>query len=733
MKKPIHFAAIAFLSATAILFSCRRDLLEFDKFSSHIEVEPNYVIPLIKANITLGEILKANDSIEHYAEADGDELIRLAFRFDSLKTLTAKDYMTDLPIIDTTIRSTTLGLVPKNGSFEDQFVESVMFKDLLTDYFLQSVKTSYENYNGSSLPAASQAYDRSKNAKTFSVPFTNIRSAQFAEGNITAEITNNYNVPVSFDLVLTQSKNGTWTDIGRYKYTSVVAKDGGTASQSIPAAGITLENVQSGGFGYYFENFRISNIAGGTVDMYKALNIRFILSKCKLSRGEIKLSPNQQYFGQDSTTFFDVTVVKEKRVYEMLVKEAQLSYSANSSFDRDIRITMTTLDATKNNIPLKDEFTAIRNKTTDREANLKGYLIDFTADPVTPYNKIKVGLQYHLNEFRPNEFIKFDSANRVDLTFTNAKRMEFEWIKGNMELDTIDIDEGQVNFNLSELLANYFSGQVKFADPSISVYVDNGCGIDGMAALSMKAQSKNGSERSLFKSGNTQKIDILAPAFTEYLSSKTTTLSFDKNNSNIVDLLSVIPDKLIYSGTVYTNDSNRNNVDKITNHLHWDSKTNIGADLIIPLHMSIRDLTIRKHFATSFRDQLLGGDIKVDQMEELSLYFNVKNQFPLDIKMVYTLWDTIPENDIILDTLYVSVLRAQAPDAVGKVGRNLVNIYSDSVIIKGALLDNFLDANMVRADVVLNTAQNGKEAKFYTHYNLQLGIMAGFKGKFIKE
>lgn len=733
MKRTTIFLVFTFFAATFFMSGCRRDLLDFDKLSTHMEIEPNYVIPLIMADITLGEILKANDTVEHFAENDGDELIRLVMSFDSLRTIYAKDYLEDFPVIDTSIRSATLGLVPNDGDFEDQFVESVIFTDLLSSYFTPAVKASYENYNGISHSGAIQSVVGKSQAKAFLVPFNNIRSAEFAQGNIVAEITNNYNVPVSFDLVLAQNKNGVWTDIGRYVYNSQIAKNGGTASRFIPARGIILDNVQAGGFGYYFENFSLFSIAGGAVDMSNILTIRFKLEGCKLSRGEVKLSPNQQFFGEDNFSFFEVTVLEQKRVYEMLVKQGVLKYEANSNFGRDIRVTLTVPDATKNDVPLETSFYATKNSQTKKETSLNGYTVNFTSNPDTPFNKIKIGLKYHLNEVDVNKFIVFDSANRVDLVFTNADSLRYDWVKGNMELDTINIEEGQVNFNMSEWLSNYFSGNITFSDPKFSLFVDNSCGVDGMANLSVKAQSANGTERYLFKNGPSQQFDILAPAFTEATSNIVSTMLFDKNNSRVVDLMKVVPNKLIYSGTVYTNYSNRNSVDKIQNHIHWDSKTNIGAEIIVPLQMSIRDLTIRKHFAASFRDELIGGDVEVDQLEELSLYFNVKNQFPLDIKIVYTLWDTIPENDRILDTLNISVLTAQKPDAVGKVGRHLVNIYTDSVNIKGPLLDNFLDANMIRADVILNTAQEGKEAKFYTHYNLQMGIMAGFKGKITKD
>ncbi len=177
MKKIYTFIVVAQLAFTFLFSACRRDLLDFDKLSTHLEGEPNYVIPLIRADITLGDILKANDSIEHFAEPDGDELIRLVMSFDSLKTITAKDYLEDFPVIDTSVRSATLGLVPNKGYFEDTIVESIMFTDLLTSYFLPTVKTSYVNYNGISHPGATQTSIGTDKAKIFSIPFTNIRSA----------------------------------------------------------------------------------------------------------------------------------------------------------------------------------------------------------------------------------------------------------------------------------------------------------------------------------------------------------------------------------------------------------------------------------------------------------------------------------------------------------------------------------------------------------------------------
>lgn len=733
MTSIIRYITLATFGLAFLFVSCKRDLLDLDKLSSHIEINPHYVIPLLKANITLGDILKASDTIQHHAEADGDKLIRLVFLFDSLKTLTATDYLNELPEIDSCVRSETLGLVPHDGYFDDAFSETVSFDDLLSDYYFPAVKDRYTNYTGAALPSVLQQIHRDTCATVFGLPFKSIRSAKFATGTINAHITNDFDVPMSFDLILAQRKDGVWEKLGTFPFSTEIAKKGGKAYNSIPARGVYMENIQSGNLGYYFENMKISGISGGAMGMKNGLTIRFVLEQCKLSKGEIKLGSNQQFFGTDSISFFEVTVLKQKRVYEMLVRDGSLFYESSSTFPRDIKVMLTIPEATKNGKVLTDEFSAKANMRTERNLNLSGNTIDFTTNVDTPYNKVKIGLKYHLNAYKTNEFIVFDSANRIDLMFKNAERLKFEWIKGNMELDTIQIDRGQVGFNISDFLSNYFSGQITINDPQFSLFIDNGCGIDGMAQLSLNAQRSGGTERSLFLNGNTHDFDIDAPTFSENISVKRTNIDFNKSNSNIVNLLSILPDQLLYSGVVYTNYAHAANPDKIFNHLHWDANTNIGAELIIPLHMSIKDLSLRKHYAASFREDLIGDGFEIELLEELSLYFNVKNQFPLDLKIVYTLWDTLPLNDILLDTLHVSLIRAQSPNATGKVERHRVNEYTDSLNITGSLLDNFLDANMIRTDIILNTAEQGQSAKFYSHYNLQIAIMAGAKAKVVKN
>lgn len=719
--------------------SCQTDRFDPENLSNEINATPFYEAPLLNAKIKLKDILKERqDTVTYYADEDGyGDMIKVHHAVDSLYTMHAEDYLEELPVIEPITKSHVLGLLPRDGYFEDQFSETIEFDSLVKVYFDPIDREDYATYDGSSINAKNQTQDLSLKAKPFFLPFPNIRSAEFGQGTITATVTNNFDVPISFDLVLA-SNSGGWKELRRFEFDNSIPVSG-TDSDVMPAQGIVLEDVRKQSFGYYLENITLGAKTGGTVDITKNLNIQFQLDKCKMVRGIVKLPESQQRFDADSSTFFEVTVYKDKQLHDLVIRKGYLDYSIESSFERPIAVQLNFPGIFNQGEQFKTSVVATENQQIDNKFSLEGLHIDLTQHPDTPYNRLKVDLNYHLDA--GSGWIEFDSSDAISATFHNADSLQFEWARGNLGIDTIDIDQESLDYNLSELFDDFFTGEILFTDPKLEIRIDNSVGVTGALDLFVDGEGKDGVTVPLFYDSpgtRGRKFDVQGPDYPYKGESdnvvteiKKDTIKLNRDNSQIVKFIGNLPEKLNYSGKVITNFENINKQDQIENVVTYDAVTNVGMEAILPLNFTMKDLTLRRYFKSEVSDVLSLNDYENIEPDELTLFFDVDNQFPFDVKLVYTLLDTIGE-DKTIDTLHVSMLHSSDPDGNGGVRQGVFNSYKDKVVLKNSgsdtILTNFLNADMIVVDVVLNTANGGDtEVKLYTHYELNLKMMVGLK------
>jgi hypothetical protein len=727
------FASVFALIAASILPSCQREKADLSKLSRRVEQSPYFAIPLIDAKLHLRDILAAKpDTVDHYQEiAGGDSLIRIYHSIDSLYTLRMSDFLGEDPQIDEYIKSDPLGLIPRDGNFDDNFKESIKLDTVLIDYFSPAVREAYRTFQPSSPIGENSQTVFNKTPKPFRAPFQNIRSATFGLGTMTLTATNNYDVDIQFDLVL-MGNDGGWSEIGRFEFDSRIAQSGGTGTRQLDMRGISLKNLRSQGFGYYLDNIVLGGKSTGSINAEKLLQLDFELEGCKLARGEVRLEPGQQLFGNDTTIYFDLSTYKNKQVREMRIREGKLYYTTESNFSRNVDFLMHFPTVTHNGELVSRRITARRNSISEGSMDLTGFLADLTSNPDTPYNKIKVNISYDFNA--GNNWILFDSANQISNRFFNTDSVKMDWARGNFGFDTIIVDKEKIEYNLSEAFTYYHEGEIIFTNPSLNIHVSNGVGIAGEMQLALSGEGKNSRQMELFHGGR-QNFNVKGPAFSQMGQNLDQTISLNRDNSKIVDFLAILPEKLEYEGLIYTNREHINNPAAIDNFVAYESATNVGVEAVVPLQFTMKDVVMRQHFATDIRASIGLDELEVAEVEELSLYMKVRNHFPLDLKIVYTLWDTVPEVDVMLDTLTVSILKAAKPDVTGKVGRYEFRDYKDEIVVSNKngtnLLNNILDCNMIRADIILNTAEGGeKEVKFYTHYTLQLNMMVGTKIKY---
>lgn len=225
------------------------------------------------------------------------------------------------------------------------------------------------------------------------------------------------------------------------------------------------------------------------------------------------------------------------------------------------------------------------------------------------------------------------SSPELNLKF-KLNNLKFKRAEGKITVDPIAIDPDKFNMDIDFL--DEIGGKFKFAKPELNIILRNkGIGVPMSVGATFSGENAEGDKltlklkegKELISLGN--KLNIMVPD----------TLGLNKDNSNIVDFLSLPPTgDISYQGTVTVNPEEAGD-----NVIYSDGEIDLDAYVRIPFTLSAESL--------SYKDTL--DDIDIDQkyadkIETGVIKIVAANGLPLNIEIPYlTLVDENGEKLII--------------------------------------------------------------------------------------
>jgi hypothetical protein len=307
------------------------------------------------------------------------------------------------------------------------------------------------------------------------------------------------------------------------------------------------------------------------------------------------------------------------KAYSSVLKKGTMTIKTTNTSQLTGTINFTLSEIKKNGVPIVASVPLSGNSTT---IDLAGANINFSADPVQPYNRIPY--IYSLMVNRTTTYIDYSSSQliRMDITLNN---LEFQSVTGDFGKRAITIDKGLFDMNVD--LLNKISGSFKLANPNLTLTIHNSIGMPASVGLNFTASNKDGKTVTL----DPPAFDIPVPAS---LSAEIATKSivFNKSNSNIVNFIALPPSgQISYSGKV---DFNKDPVTpQNPNFLDVDATFAIDMAMELPMELQTSNLTFKDTTGIS------GSDFK--KLETADLIINAKNGIPLDIDLQLFFVDTI--------------------------------------------------------------------------------------------
>lgn len=305
--------------------------------------------------------------------------------------------------------------------------------------------------------------------------------------------------------------------------------------------------------------------------------------------------------------------------------------------------------------------------------------------------------------FEAGAQIRSTDALVFNLDFENPLFSEIFGFFGNEEVEvqkqTIDLDSFE----------DIESDGIELGQPSISIETWSTFGIDmGLDFSNLTAITADGSQLSLTESLlDSEKMISGSPILGEGVKS---TITLDHNNSNIAELLNLLPSQLDFSLTAL---SNPPSATLATNFVSLDSEITVDVTVSIPLNIKFDG------FSTDFDFELEGLE-DLDQVEFLEIEISVLNEIPFEGTINLEFLD---DDDQVMHSM-LDAAKIETP-SVGLDGRVIEAVSSTSTIVfDEAGLEAFLDAKKIKGVVEINTfdSEAGTFIDIYADYALEMKL-----------
>ena len=300
----------------------------------------------------------------------------------------------------------------------------------------------------------------------------------------------------------------------------------------------------------------------------------------------------------------------------------------------------------------------------------------------------------------------------------DLKDLDYEEVYGDFKTQTVTADEDSILIKLFGKLKDV--GQISFEGPSIHLYATNSFGFPVRISFD-DLYTYNTISGDTFKLGidpNSSTFDIDYPPASRIGDSTLSSITFNRSNSTVEEIVSPTPKWLISKVTGIMN------VDGVPaeNHLHRDAKLQIETELELPLSGKVFNYGFRDTSEYSFSES-------IDEIDSILVRANIINGFPIDAQVQVYLTD---ENYKITDSIFPGInenlIASGKINSKGRVSEPAKKV--TDVKIQKDRVPNITNASYLITDMRFQTSQKGDvSVKIFDDYEISLKIGLKVDGK----
>lgn len=352
----------------------------------------------------------------------------------------------------------------------------------------------------------------------------------------------------------------------------------------------------------------------------------------------------------DKQQDFPFTFANKEELDSMIVNDGDIIFEISSEFQHTGEILMTFPNIRKDGVPL------VKSVPMDDPSG------NFSANIVEPID----GYTIHLNDSVGTDTLFLPVLFHVELVNSgNPDPLPTDSIKVVAKISTLAFDavfgyigDYELLSETGEMNLGFFDspmeGYIEFEEPIINLNIQNSYGVPAAIILKeFKGYNNDGDSADLtFGSKDTIAFRYAYPKLIDYENSdivKDTTVSIDKDNSNLPEFLASMPSALKYNMSAKSNPDGKGPWNFVTD----ESEINVGFEFILPLYFKADDFAL-----TDTIDFEIFED--ADFIEKISVLLEVTNGLPIDIDFQIAFMDSLYNP---IDSLFESGYQPVIPSA----------------------------------------------------------------------
>ena len=430
--------------------------------------------------------------------------------------------------------------------------------------------------------------------------------------------------------------------------------------------------------------------------------------------------PNQSIVDQTNDVTFNMG---ERKFTYIDARSGFLHITISNSVPQPLYLQYTLVGAyNKLGHPLT-EYTTVGQATANGPAvvdtmlDITGYSINLTGKNGSGFNTYTQRVVTNLDSTGQTQHITLADSLNVKYQLINIKP---NYLKGYMGRDTVSaIDSAAFNF-----LSIFKSGTIDLQSVNMNFSVTNGIGVDGQIKInSLTAVSPNNGTKTLTSSLLGQPLTIrratdfpLTPAVSNF--------TLNNSNSNIKDLLGILPNQLRYSIEVKTNVHGNNNQYRDFAYLQSSLGINLNAE--IPLSLIANHLILKDTIGFN----LANTQTNVNGISDGMINIITENKYPISAVLSMVIYDA---NWNAVDTLTMNkLINAATTDATCRArqpAQTVLQEYVDNNRVNKLKLGQYAVITADFSTTSNNASCNGQHLKIYSDYTIGITLAAKFNYK----
>jgi hypothetical protein len=533
-----------------------------------------------------------------------------------------------------------------------------------------------------------------------------VNNFPFAIQNLTIEVINTNTGALVASVPMRNANNGT-----------EISAAGGAATGSANLTGKTMTNQLS----FRIGAFDCAGVAAGTVFLStETLEITTTISNLKVKTGIAKLPA--QSIGGVALTMPLATPNADQQFKELTFAKGAINYSVAKTTQANLMLALTFPTMVQNGVPIT-QMIPISEASTTGSISLENAVCDMASVAAQPYNQLPVQIALSVVT-SGGSFVPVSETEQVTINFAFSD-LEVGAAKGQFGNFEIDIPANSQNIGGNFDFLTPESKRLLFADPVMRLKTVNSFGLPINIDLLMTAKGAlTGQENlGLATDAGRIKFDMARPTIGQIGSPAQLTAGvkvIDKNNSNIVQFMGILPKTISSVGKV-TVRSTGATMDYFT----ADSRMKLGLEMDVPIKFSAENLTIRDT-VTSFAN--LVTDATAKNVDYAAMDVQYTTRLPIGVTVTLA---TLTKDSLVNVVTDIVLPSAEAIDATGKVTAAKTGTFEVKVTAEQLL--QLSAAPKVVMIMKVKTAGTGTNpVAIYTHYDLDMGIGMRIKTKFGK-